>query len=315
VRNVTDFSLPEPLAPLAAAAQVIRPPSFHAAMTLEPVASDDFPAVSRLLDEGFPLASGEGWLARLRRLHRYGGNEAAEVPLGQLLWDGDHPVGVALTPASLRQRADGSRYRLVNLSSLYLKPDHRWRAGLVLRKLVADPQNIYIDLTPTAEVGKMLAAFGFRPVSCGTRFAVLPLHALGLDPGVRLRPWRPDDLLLPDGPPRDLVQNHRELGCVALVLEHAEGRDLLIYARRSVRRLPSARLLYITSHARLERHLPVLARHLLARGIVFLSWDARHRDDRGARTPFRPGGVWYARGDAFTDRSDFIGSELCLFGL
>lgn len=282
---------------------------FHA------LTDNDFPAAAALLTEGFPERGPHFWQQGLHRLRQHAGNAAAGVPLGLLMKDGERPVGVALTPASQRHRTDGSVQTLVNVSSWYVQPTYRWRAGLMLRALVSDASRSYIDLTPTEDVARMLPVFGFRPVNRGTTVALLPMLALGRSGGARIHPLQPGDRL-PDGsPPMEQLLAHRELNCWPLLLEHGTGSTLLVYRPRPLRGVPGARLKYIGSHTMLRQHLPVVARHLLARGLPLLTWDTREDDATSRAFIHRPGGIWYAKGTAFEDYTDFVGTELCILGV
>jgi O-antigen ligase len=78
-----------------------------------------------------------------------------------------------------------------------------------------------------------------------------------------------------------------------------------------VRGVPAAQLVYADSQALLLRHAGVLARHLLARGMLLLVRStavAAHT----ATSVFRPREVWFARGASFEDRTDIFASELCV---
>lgn len=283
--------------------------------TLRPLEAADFPAAAALLVEGFPERSRTFWDEGLRALKRYGGNAECGVPFGQLLIAEGRPAGIALTPACWRRRGDGRRYPLVNFSSWYIRPEHRWLAGLMLRRLFSDPHATYVDLTPDARVARMLVVCGFRAVNTGTIVAALPLCAAGSGRGARVRDLWPEDELSAAAPPRPMLLAHRELGCRPLVIEHEAGRALIVYRERPVRGLPGARLMYVDSHAVLGRCLPALARFLLRRGLLMLSWDARGRKPSGLGSVHRAGGIWYALGEIDGDRTDFIGTELCILGV
>jgi hypothetical protein len=281
----------------------------------KPLLDEDFSAAAELLAEGFPQRGRDGWEQGLQSLRRHARNADVGVPLGLLMMDRGQPVGVALMPASRRYRPDGQPYTLVNLSSWYVKPAQRWRAGLMLRAMVADNTRVYIDLTPTEEVQRMLPLFGFKPVNQGTTVALLPLVALGSSSGARLRALCETDTLPAGAPPRDMLLAHRELQCVSLMLEHPQGQALLVYRPRPLRGVPGARLKYIGSHALMVQHLPLLARHLLSRGMSVLSWDTRETTPPGLALIQRQGGLWYARGENFADCTDFVGTELCILGV
>jgi hypothetical protein len=268
-----------------------------------------------LLAEGFPQRPRAFWQAALRRLHDEGDNARAGCPIGLLLVSKGVPVGVVLSPATLRTNAEGKPQRLINLSSWYLKPEHRWRAGLMFRAMMPDAQATYLDLTPTPEVTAMLPLMGFRAINVGTSVGVLPQLALAGGAGVRVEPWRAGDALPADAPSQSLLAAHGPWGCRSVWMVEGQERHLLVWQYVHVRRLPAARLLYVGSHRALPRHLPALARHLMLRGRVLLKWDARADEPALPGVLRRAGGVWHVRGPWSDDRTDFIGSELAMFRL
>lgn len=282
---------------------------------LQPLVPADFPVAAALLAEGFPARTLGFWQEGLRRIERHAGNARCGVPLGYLLRIDGEAVGVTLTPATTRRMADGAIRRVVNFSSLYLREAHRWRTVQFFRTVLSDPQTTYLDLTPAEHVRPMLPLFGFRPVSVGHDIVALPAAACGAGHGASLRALRETDALPPGAPDMAILMAHRELGCEPLLLEHPEGSTLFVYRRRPMRGVPAARLKFVGSHRALRRHLPLLARHCLARGMLVLTWDARAElppPRLGYRRPTMP---WYARGPVPDDCTDFIGSELCLLGV
>lgn len=280
---------------------------------LTPLEASDARTATALLREGFPQRSPRFWAEALARLARHPGNRLADQPLGYLLWDASEPVGVALTVGCVRVGQDGGRVRRVNVSSWYIRATHRWRAGLMLRRLFADPHTVYTDLTPTPEVRRILPAFGLQAMNRGVQIDLLPSH-LG-------RAWRTRRAqVLPEG--RDwlacglsaeVLDAHRALGCLPLLLPHAQGDDLVVVRPKRLRGVPAARVVFAQSNARLAEGLAALAPPLLARGMLCLESDCRAPQDRASRGWFRPRDVWFARGDAFEDRTDHLSSEICLF--
>jgi hypothetical protein len=282
---------------------------------LKPLDESDFPVAAELLAEGFPLRNRAFWDEGLVRLRRYSGNADCSVPLGHLLMAKGKAVGVALTPASLRTDPSGRRYPLINFSSWYIQPDHRWRAALFFRGVVAHPDATYVDLTPAAHVQPMLPLFGFRAVSVGLdRAATLPWSLLPTG-GARVRAFRPDDALPAHSPSVEQLRVHQALGCIPVVLEHPGGTTLFVYRQRPIRRVPAARLKYVGDHAVLQKYLPALCRYLLLRGMPILSWDARPETPVPRFGYRRPVDIWYARGHIPHNCTDFIGTELCLLGI
>lgn len=275
----------------------------------------DFPRAAALLHEGFPQRSQQFWLEALQRMLLLGENAEAGVPLGWFLLQGQEPVGVVLTPASLRHRLDGTVQKVINFSSWYVQPAHRWRAFLMLRALTADKSAVYTDLTATAEVRQMLAKLGFAPSNLGVALLPTPLLALGAQHGAQVRLLEPGEPLPPCELSQEQVEGHRALGCLPLLLELPGGARLLLVCRRTRwRGMPVAQLVYTEDLALLLRHRAALARCLWRQGLLMLVHEARA--EHSARSTllswFRPRDLWYSRGSSCARRSDAFGSELCI---
>lgn len=255
------------------------------------------------------------WQTCLARLHQAGGNAEADIPVGHLLMDGSTAVGVILTPASVRIDTNGRRQRLVNMSSWYIEPEHRWRGPMMLRSLIRDPDTIYTDLTPTASVQKILVALGFKAINAGESIIALPRAAIGSGRGVRVVAL---DAVPEQGisaHTRRLLSQHVAYGCLALALE-VEGRWYpLLFKPCERRQIPGVRLVGCESHALLKRWIAPVARNLLSRGKLFLIRDMEPGEEAGFGFA-RPGfALKYAKGGEFLDRTDFLGTELSLFDL
>jgi len=280
---------------------------------MRPLVDGDIPQAALLLHEGFPALSVAFWVAALARLRHYGGNAQADVPLGWFMLHKDQPVGVMLTPASLRTRTDGSVEKLVNLSSWYVRPPHRWRAGFMLRGVMADKTCIYTDLTPTAEVQLMLPKLGFTALNRGVLLYALPLLAVLPAGGAVVRALEPGEMWLHAGPAPEMIEAHRDLGCLPLVLETAAGPQLVVVKRIRVRGVPGAQLIYAASRSEVVRHRSALARHLLRRGLLIFVHDTPHARST-ALGWFRQRDLWFASGDdgSLSDRTDAFASELSI---
>lgn len=284
---------------------------------LQPITTPaDLRHAAALLREGFPERSASFWdltLARMQALRQAAAGLPQIAPLGQFLVHQGRPVGVLLTLGSLRQPANGASHPMVNLSSWYIQAPHRWQAGRMLGRVLADANTTFTDLTPTPNVQRMLPRLGMHPVNQGLQ--VHPLLCQALRPSGAPAAWLerlpPEACGQAHGLPPGLLQAHAQLGCLALRLHDDEGSQLLVLRRTRLRGLPAARLVFAESHRRWRPHLGQLARHLLRQGLVFLVSDHRPGDDaRGAWV--RPRGVWFAKGRCFADRTDALGSELCL---
>lgn len=268
-----------------------------------------------ILARGFPRRTRAFWQASLARLHAYGGNATAGVPVGYLLVQGDAPVGVVLTPARLRSDPDGKQRRAINISSWYIDPDHRWRAPMMLRSITQDSGATFTDLSPIAAVQKILVVLGFKPITGGESMVALPKAALDVRSGARVLELEavPEHGISVET--RRLVEQHALLGCIGLALE-AEGRWLpLLFKPCARRRLAGARLVFCEDNALLKRWIGPVARSLLRRGKLFLILDLEPNQTSSGGYD-RPGfAIKYAKNGNFTNRTDYAGTELCLFDL
>jgi hypothetical protein len=254
------------------------------------------------------------WAAGLANVDRLGGNTAAGVPIGYFITDKDRPVGVVLTLASQRRRPDGAVVPLINLSSWYIAPEHRWRGPVMLRAILRHHSAMFTDLSPTPEVRAINTTFGFEPINRGLVITPLPAFAAGSAAGARVRDLDAATAdRLPDGT-GDLLMRHSDVGCFAAVLESPVGEVPLLFKPRRVKGLPVVTVVYCGSNAALAAHLPAVARYLLGRRNLLMI-----ADDTGQ--PLRLGQIRQARGLKFAkpggglaivpDRIDHAGSELC----
>lgn len=274
-----------------------------------------------ILRQGFPDRCEGFWGRGLSRLMDLGWNRAAGVPVGHLLVSDDETVGVLLTPATTRRLPDGSTRRIINLSSWYVMPSHRWRALAMLRSVMRKHDAIYTDLTPTPEVRQLLEALGFRQLNRGLLIEALPLTAalprreaatvVALDDA-------PRDAFEPDV--FDLLMAHRAVGCIPAALHDDTGWCPLLFKNLTVRHLPAARLIYCGDNRRLTHGLPAASRFLLRSGRVVLVRDAQPEVPASRLAAFRPVGLKFAQyadseSPLFANRTDFAGSELSVLDL
>jgi hypothetical protein len=289
---------------------------------LMPVTGENQEVMLALLCKGFDRPR-EFWTAGIERIRKLGGNAATGVPLGYLELEKDRAVGVILTPACVRNDPQGTSGVIVNLSSWYVAPEHRWRASIMLQSVLRKHAATYTDLTPTIEVRKMLPAFGFKPINRGLVITPLPAAAAGTAAGARVREIDERSAAgLPDSVGA-LLMRHKEIGCLPLLLEAKGGQQTVLMIRPARRHgMPVARLIYCDSNAALRGGLPAVARFLLSRGMLVMIGDdigANGGDDAGQRLRFGQfryaSGLKFARlGEGATldpDRIDHTDSELC----
>jgi hypothetical protein len=281
---------------------------------LQPIAPSDREAAVALLCEGFPERSGAFWEAGLTRMEKGGLNREAGVPIGTFLMDKAEPVGIALTPASLRHLPGGETRRIINMSSWYVRPSHRWRAPMMLRSMVSDPEAVFTDFTPTDDVQKMLPVFGFQAINRGILIEPLAMLTLARADGYSLRPVAPGEPLGPIGLDQHLIDTHLGWNCRAAILERGGATSLILWQPTRVKGLPAAEILYSDNLEMLEAAKAVLARHLMMRGKLLLVTEAR-TEAQAQSARFRPRGIGFAKNDPYADRIDRLGSELCILDL
>lgn len=262
-----------------------------------------------LLMEGFPATSCAFWERGLERQAMLQDDD-----LGYFLELGSQAVGVMLTLRSTRNRPDGALYPVVNLSSWYIQPAHRWRAVPMLRAIVEESGGLVTDLTASESIYRMNGAVGLEPWSNGMILAgTLPWAALPARRGASiLRLARAAALLHPAEV--DMLEWHERDGLLAAVLCEEAGTCPLLF--RPIRRkgLRFAQVIFAGSRKAVIRNLPVVTRFLAGHGIMFLLIDG-HREDCPRGAFFRPGRQRFWRGAVDRDRLDYAYSELVLLGL
>ncbi len=254
---------------------------------LRPVGFQSLDETLPVLSRGFPSTSRASWIANLDRLKRYGAGDPT-ARAAYLLEAEGRDVGVILTIPSTRQRLGNVTTPIVNLSSWYIDPEHRWRGPRMLQKIVANEATIYTDLTPTAPVRAMIGRLGFRSWTEGTLIFVLPWLAIGRTGEshvVPLHKLAPDTL---DPPILSMLEEHAAAGCIAAALWDGNALHPLIFSRTTRRGINVARLIYAENRAVVTSHMPAIARFLLRRKIVLVAMNA----DRQERIP---GGIFTQR--------------------
>lgn len=273
------------------------------------------PDAMALLLRGFPKQELSFWargLAEIERLHAH--FDQGDAPIGYLMRAGDRDVGVLLTFRSLRRRADGSHYSVVNLSSWYVDPNFRLLAPMMLRSVLAESSSLFIDLLPSHAVAQLNPHFGFKLWNDGMMIvASLPWAAMPTRPGVKIVAF--DDNSGPALQPQDrhLLAWHASKGCLAAILCEDDRSQPLLF--RMIRRkgMPFAHLIYADSRIAVTRNLAPIMRYLLARGIFMLCIDAI-RSDCPLGTLFWRTRKNFWKGEMQRDRIDYAYSELVLLG-
>jgi hypothetical protein len=240
----------------------------------------------------------------------FGGNRAARVPLGQLLSVNDEDVGVMLTPATQRLDTDGMPTSVTNLSSWYIRPDHRWHAPRMMLSVLRNSNGLITDLSASEPVQKILLVLGFQPINDGETIIVLPHAALRRSSRAQVEVLSEEDAINDDTCTRLLA--HQGFGCIAASLK-VDGVSLpLLFKQRKIRGVPAAQLVFCGRNSAVFEHLDAIARFLIRQGQFLLIMDIPLSEQApGINRPQR--GRKFAKGHVAQNTTDYLGSELCLF--
>jgi len=226
-----------------------------------------------LLVEGFPGRDIVFWEQGIERIQAMESHASGGVPIGQFLMSKDKPVGVGLTIVDDRPNISGEIKRHINLSSMYVADEHRWRTPLLLRKLINDPEAVYLDVTPTVSVQKMLRTFDFYPLNNGVALVMTPVASMIGGNKSRLVAFSE----LPGGVltdcEQDLFERHIQRGCRFYAFETEEGWHPLLFKKRHMLGIPVADLLYCRDNAAFHKNIGPVARSILKQGIPLIVMD------------------------------------------
>jgi hypothetical protein len=244
---------------------------------LEPIHGADDGEALAILSRGFPSRSREFWQSGLSRQAKYQ-DTAAAGPLGYLMRAAGDPAGIILTMRSVRQGPDGTARSVLNLSSWYVDEPHRWLAPRMLQKVLAENVDIFTDLTPSPPVREMVRRLGFVQRHEGVLLAPLAISALQFGGSAVIAPLDEAGAWALPVEARALLADHQALGCMVAVLTVAGRVQPLVFSPTRRKQLPSARLVYAPCVADVRDHVGVIARYLLAQGVMFLEIPANRGD-------------------------------------
>lgn len=269
-----------------------------------------------LLNAGFPRRPTCFWEKGLSKLAKSPAHANGDEPLGYLLPASGEFIGVGLTAVSYRAAGNRAAKRVVNLSSWFVRKEHRWKLPLLLRRMMHDDQAMYTDLTPTRGVEKILGKLGFEPLNSGICAAFAPLAAARRS--LPVLPWRRSHLDHAQTDAGQLIEDHIALGCEALSIESSERHVPLLLKPTRIMGLPGMTVIYCPDHAALHAGLGAVCRAIAARGKLALLFD---RPTNGPRLlpfgtivlPHKP--RRYARNNDPASGIDHTYSELVYFDI
>lgn len=188
------------------------------------------------------------------------------------------------------RRVNGKTGLVCNLSSLYVEPDYRTWAPMLMAAAVRDESVSYTALTPGRNFLHIAKAMGFEPLDRSRLFLPPLTNSLTLRPGSEIVSDPESVRSRLAEPERRIFDHHRPYDCLQLAVQERSEATLLIAKRRVLRGVPVSELLYCGSPPLLARHLERVKIAVIARQkTVALAIDSRFADRsiRGLRLPQR----------------------------
>lgn len=265
-----------------------------------------------LLVEGFPTQTRGFWEGGIERAMASGAHDDGTLPIGYFLKDKTEAVGVILTLAGPKPV---DQPHLVNLSSVYVKPDHRWKVPLLMRKAVNDASTVYTSLTAIPVMRDIMIAMGFVRLNEGLTAVCVPYAATFGRREFAVSPW--------EGPRGDLdaltnkmIADHVAYGCLAYLIEAPQGPVPVLFKRYAYKGVPTAQIIYSGDNRAVEAAIGNLSRHALKAGrmVIFLEIEAgatRQMMPPGYAIPNRR--LRFIKNGAQPGKTDFTYSELAFF--
>jgi hypothetical protein len=223
----------------------------------------DVDAIVDLLARGFTLRSRGYWQRALATLGQHP-TPAGMPKYGYLLEAEGVAVGVILLIFSSIPTQGAPTIRC-NLSSWYVEPAYRGHASLLIAQAIKHKNVTYVNVSPAMHTRPIIEAQGFSPYSKG-QFVSIPAlapsteHAriIGIehtpDAGVAMSE-------------RELLQVHRDYGCISLWCETDTGARPFVFMPRLVKGvIPCAQLIYCRDISDFVRFARPIGRYLARRG-------------------------------------------------
>jgi hypothetical protein len=216
------------------------------------IKESDLGALAALFHQGFATSRRDFWdsgLARLRALPAIEG-----VPrFGYVLESAEGLVGALMTISSRR----GERI-VTNVSGWYVKESYRAYSNFLVSMATRLKHVTYLNASPAPHTWRTLTLTGWKFYDPG-RSVVFLLPGWGRG---RVSESIPNDL-----PERELLEDHRALGCVSLVCTADGVVSPFVFKRCWWSRwnLPMMQLIYCRQTEDFEKYGAALGRHFLMR--------------------------------------------------
>lgn len=276
-------------------------------MPIRPITDSDLPAIVTLLCEGFVRRAPAYWHSAFDILRNR--PQLDGVPQYGLALELDGRIeGVLLTIGS---EQDGQIY--CNLSSWYVRPDHRRHSIFMLKRALRSPEVVYTDISPAQTITEMIGKLGFRTYTGGAFF--LDARAALRRGNARVGPLTAEALAAMPAELSTRVRQHLDYGCYGLLLDDGNGaaEPLLFRTKWLKKAIPAARFVYGDPGRVVSAAGPVM-RALLWRGFAAAIIDrpADEHMDQATVMPHRD--LRYVLGDTHPTAGDLLDTELALFG-
>lgn len=238
-------------------------PSAISRVKCRQIVQGDLGALSDMLTDGFQTHPRDFWNKSLVRIAARPAIEGMPH-IGYTLESDSGLVGVILTLWSKR----GDEI-VCALSSWYVDPPYRRPHAWSLPMAATGVDGpLYLNTSPADHTRKSMAAMGWAQYNFG-RSVVFPALTWGTG---KVSETIPDEL-----PERDLLQDHRALGCVSVVCRKEGAALPFVFRARSITplKIPIMELIYCRDTSEFERCGGALGRWFLSRGSLGFILDGR----------------------------------------
>jgi hypothetical protein len=278
-----------------------------ASLDLRPIDEGSLQAALALLGRGFSERTEALWRSGLKKILTTR-SSCDPRPIGVIMTSEGKDIGILLTIPSQQSNDDGSVRNVVNLAAWYIDESHRWLASRMLKKIVADDDAVFLDLTPNPASEMINRKLGFERLNDGFVIFLLLFTALRARTNSKVLSFDQAGMRLTAFERRTLEQ-HESLGCVVGVLRSEDRFSPLIFSRIKRRGLPGARLILADSKAVITNNLSAISSFLLRKRILFLRMDAKRSDLTAGSMASRWTEPTYIKGGRSSSRVDFTYSE------
>lgn len=270
-------------------------------MAIREIETADLGEVHTLLCEGFPRRSPAYWSDALDLLSAR--PPVAGLPRLGVCLKAEGRIEGALLSIAAEPRPG---VRLCNLSSWYVRPDHRRMSLMMMRKILRAENVTFLDCSPAPPIVPLIEKFGFVPYT-GGMVLLDPRHAFGS--GGRVEWIAPGTL---DGD--DRIARHISAGCGALMAESRDGRrESLLFRTKRVRGVLPLAYFVKGSPEMLQSVAGPLLRTLMARGYAGALFDTGPGQSPRLGTWMPRREVRWVKGTP-PETGDLLDTELALFG-